>query len=785
MRIAASGISYDLIGTLSAAELNQLVVSAFPFFNYPEQRLLVPDVKRSATLYRVNYTIEVDRPGLPSHQVVSGLIALPSDESGGEPRAMPLVSYQHGTVFNRSEVPSRVVEKVVDASGNPQWQVGSRETLFNVAQMVNAGYALIAPDYIGLGINNSEESYTLKDATNPSVLGMLEASRSILAELGVQPKQLYLSGWSQGALNSAWMTQLCESLAIPVAATGLAAPPLDWHGEFLWDRELDLKYTGDPSNPINLDVPAPWKPLGWSKAIQSYEYWYQLSGLFEELISDDVIPDRNLISGSGDLGAKTFETNIYKLTYRDVTREWTKDYSSVLLPPEAPFDNLTWTVRIPDSKRKPGDPETTTVPAFTVKEMLVKGALDGEQSVNVGAFLDRLKFNTAKDWDYKTSVKAWFGTDDVDLPAELVNPALDIDGGPNFSLVPVEGGTHRLALLNALYATPQNPGGTDKSWLEWFTTKRNPLATPPQLVLNNQQLRVTCEEFALLPLLVDVQQQQGERPLHVQIRRIRQDGTSEVIGSIGATTSTGGQLQTLGQNGVLLQVGDRLGFDLLAREGGDVVASRTEIVANPDGGGYGVTVMTDAGQQPASLVLSLRTDRDAFSPSQLDRIAAPQSSAADGLLQLKQGQVLQLQVTSDCSLVNRIGFVRLNSDPVTGLPDYTVGSQQIPIGSSAFHDQIDALLAPSFLHQQSGRSLVSDLQWTVNEAGTYAPVLITSEGNVFSIGNRDTDLTSEQHLRLLGTNTFGFEDLNGRISDWDWNDVVVSVTGLSAGPLLA
>ena len=80
---------------------------------------------------------------------------------------------------------------------------------------------------------------------------------------------------------------------------------------------------------------------------------------------------------------------------------------------------------------------------------------------------------------------------------------------------------------------------------------------------------------------------------------------------------------------------------------------------------------------------------------------------------------------------------------------------------------------------------MSDLQWTVNEAGTYAPVLITSEGNVFSIGNRDTDLTSEQHLRLLGTNTFGFEDLNGRISDWDWNDVVVSVTGLSAGPLLA
>jgi hypothetical protein len=114
-----------------------------------------------------------------------------------------------------------------------------------------------------------------------------------------------------------------------------------------------------------------------------------------------------------------------------------------------------------------------------------------------------------------------------------------------------------------------------------------------------------------------------------------------------------------------------------------------------------------------------------------------------------------------------------------------VGSQRITIGSSAFHDQIDALLAPGFRHQQSGRRVVSDLQWTVNETGTFAPVLITSEGNVFSVSNSDTAFASEQHLRLLGTNTFGFEDLNSRTSDWDWNDIVISVIGLSADPLLA
>jgi hypothetical protein len=340
------------------------------------------------------------------------------------------------------------------------------------------------------------------------------------------------------------------------------------------------------------------------------------------------------------------------------------------------------------------------------------------------------------------------------------------------------GGTHRLALLNALYATPQNPGGTDKNWLDWFDSMRRPLASGPQLVYSNQQLCVTSEEFGLLQLVVDVQQQQGERPLHVHIRRIRQDGTSEVIGTIGATTATGGQLQSRGQGLLLLQVGDRLGFDLLAREGGAVVASRTDIVASPNGLGYSVAVMTDAGQQPASLLLNLRAEPEAYSPSPLDRVAAPQSTAFDGLLQLEQGQVLQLQVSSDCFFENRLGFVRLNLDPVTGLPDYTVGSQGIIIGSPEFGDQIDALIAPGFRHTQSGRRVVTDLQWTVKEAGAYAPVLITPNGDVFSVGNNVDALGGEQNLRLLGRNQYGFEDLKGSLSDWDWNDVVVAVTGL-------
>jgi hypothetical protein len=68
--------------------------------------------------------------------------------------------------------------------------------------------------------------------------------------------------------------------------------------------------------------------------------------------------------------------------------------------------------------------------------------------------------------------------------------------------------------------------------------------------------------------------------------------------------------------------------------------------------------------------------------------------------------------------------------------------------------------------------------WTVaGKNGYYAPVLLTGTKEVFVLGVANSD--GAEHIRLLGQNTFGFEDLTkAQGADFDFNDLVV---GISAG----
>ena len=74
---------------------------------------------------------------------------------------------------------------------------------------------------------------------------------------------------------------------------------------------------------------------------------------------------------------------------------------------------------------------------------------------------------------------------------------------------------------------------------------------------------------------------------------------------------------------------------------------------------------------------------------------------------------------------------------------------------------------------QTNRSISWDL--SSSDAGLYAPVLINTDGEVFTIGASASD--GNQHVKALGNNTFGFEDLLlSDLSDWDHNDFVVQVS---------
>lgn len=109
----------------------------------------------------------------------SGGIAIPVNASG----ALPLVSYQHGTILERDDVPSRL-----NLEG------------YIAAAMAGAGYMAVAPDYLGLG----DSAYTFhpyhhaaSEAT--AVVDLLRAAKQAAASNQVTLSQkLFLFGYSQG-----------------------------------------------------------------------------------------------------------------------------------------------------------------------------------------------------------------------------------------------------------------------------------------------------------------------------------------------------------------------------------------------------------------------------------------------------------------------------------------------------------------------------------------------------------------------------------------------------------
>ena len=763
--LAANGVTYTPIGTLSGAELTDLFASQLPAYidRDPETNLKLltpPTLTRGVSLYRVCYTIEIEHPTLPSQQVVSGLLMVPDPLPEGNPAdgTTPLAIYNHGTLFNAQQAASNVVFKE-DKEGDT-WQVGSAETLFNLALLAEQGYAMLAADYVGFGVNTIEEGYGIKEPCSTAIVGLLEASRSVLADLGVKPGQLFVNGWSQGAANTQWSLQKLESLQIPVAAAAAESPFNNPLATTLGWLELQMK------DPRDLLDPGPWVPLCLAMLLSSYESWRGLNGLFDAIIKDEVIPD-----GIGSDGQEI--SNPLAVTYREVLRRFA-DFGDAVVTfgPPSVFSNDRWEVEV----IRDGAPVWTTIPGFAGQDLLVPGALDQPEGV-VQEFLKQLEADSPLGWTYQTPLKAWYGLEDEALPPELVAPGMAEAGGPNVTLVPVEGASHRLTFINALLSSPEMPAGTDQNLIDWFNGFRKQAAAPAALQLADNTLQVVSDDFGLLPVLLEATQQQGERPLHIQILRLRNDGSSEIIGSLGGTTAVAGQLQSLGSERVLLQVGERLGFQLLSRSGNAIDTSTTEIRAREGGAGFEVTLRDGSGPQAASLQFRVDAAPQQFTPSLLDRLAAPQAAAADGLLQLRAGQVLNLAITSDSAFTNTLGFVRLNRDPITGLPLSSVGEQAIDINSDTFRSQIDSLLDPGFQFSQGGRTISSTLEWTVAQDGIYAAVLITPEGNVFCAAPGSSD----QQMRRLGQNRLGFEDLKGTVSDYDWNDLVVDITGVSIG----
>lgn len=201
-----SDVSYELIARWDADRLNKILTVDTPAFaglteNYTP-------ATNAVRLYRVTYgSVIPERGNQPTR--ATGLLAVP--ETSGS--AFPLVSYQHGTVYGKQEVPS--------------FPEQSPETQLMIAQFAGQGYLLIGADYFGLGQSTEPEGYMVKASHQQATHDMLNASRAVLESMKLKDTGLSLAGWSQGGFVTMAILERLEKADVPVKAAATASAPLD------------------------------------------------------------------------------------------------------------------------------------------------------------------------------------------------------------------------------------------------------------------------------------------------------------------------------------------------------------------------------------------------------------------------------------------------------------------------------------------------------------------------------------------------------------------------------
>ena len=253
-RAVSSGVRYTHLGDYSVERLNTILSTEVATFS--SFKIQYPQAANGVSLYKVQYATVIPEQG-NKPTLASGLVAVPKTAQ----KKLPVVSYQHGTVFTRTAVPSRPEE--------------SDETRIVTARLAGNGYVVIAADYIGKGDSSEPDSYMVREATVQACVDMLFAARAVLADLGITEDGLFLSGWSQGSWSTQQFRHRLETFNIPVKAAATAATPVD----------LYLLLTRWINNPTKLD--ANWLAGSVILFTYSYAHYYDMPGLPQTIIKPE------------------------------------------------------------------------------------------------------------------------------------------------------------------------------------------------------------------------------------------------------------------------------------------------------------------------------------------------------------------------------------------------------------------------------------------------------------------------------------------------------------------
>lgn len=167
-------LSLVLLAFLSTS-FSQVLVSGGFLRNYtkPQMSGLYPE--NEVAMYIVRYKTNDINGNLDT---ASGALMVPLNRPCA---AYPLMNYNHGTVFEKMEVPSRFYE--VDAG----------------LLWASHGFIATMPDYLGMGDARGIHPYQHAESEATATVDFIRAAREYLTQLGVNLNgEVFLTGYSQG-----------------------------------------------------------------------------------------------------------------------------------------------------------------------------------------------------------------------------------------------------------------------------------------------------------------------------------------------------------------------------------------------------------------------------------------------------------------------------------------------------------------------------------------------------------------------------------------------------------
>ena len=172
-------------------------------------------VTSGAACYKLTYETP-DAAGNLVH--ASGLVCLPTTRSTNR----PVVSYQHGTIFQNSDAPSNLGTSAEGLVG---------------AALAGLGFISVLPDYLGFGDSAGMLHPYLHGSTLASTtVNMNRAARAFFSDPAINASsngQLFLAGYSEGGYATLATQRLMEqslSAEFPVTASEPGDGPYDLTG---------------------------------------------------------------------------------------------------------------------------------------------------------------------------------------------------------------------------------------------------------------------------------------------------------------------------------------------------------------------------------------------------------------------------------------------------------------------------------------------------------------------------------------------------------------------------